>query len=67
MLVHIADPKNSIWELLQLTKTFSKEATYKINLKKKISNPPTYNGQTAKEILEIRAFTIASYNMNILW
>lgn len=53
MLVHVADPKNSIWELLQLIKTFSKEARYKINQKKSLVLLHAKDKQTVKEILEI--------------
>ena len=66
MILFLSDPKNSIRELLQLIKNFSKVARYEINSNKSVAFLYTKNKQTEKEIREISPFTIATNNINTL-
>jgi hypothetical protein len=57
MILYISNPKNSIRELLQLIKNFSKVARYKINSNKSVAFLYTSDKQAEKKIRETTPFT----------
>ena len=60
MIVYISDPKNSTRELLNLIKSFSEIAGYKINSNKSIAFLYTKDKQAEREIRETTPFTIVT-------
>jgi hypothetical protein len=66
MIIYIGEPKNSTRELLNLIKSFSEVAGYKINSNKSLSFPYTKNNQDEKEIRETTPFTIVTNNIKYL-
>ena len=66
MIVYISDPKNSTRELLNLIKSFSAVAEYKINSNKSMAFLYTKGRQAEKEIRETTTFTRVTYNIKYL-
>jgi hypothetical protein len=66
MIVYISDPKNSIRELLNLIKSFSAVAGYKINSNKSIAFLYTKDKQAEKEISETTPLTIVTDKVKYL-
>jgi hypothetical protein len=66
MIVYISDPKNSTRELLNLIKSFSEVAAYKINSNKSVAFLYTKDKQGGKEIKETRPLTIVTNNIKYL-
>jgi hypothetical protein len=66
MIVYISDPKNSTGELLNLKKSFSAVAVYKINSNKSVAFLYTKNKLAEKEIRETIPFTIVTNNTKYL-
>jgi hypothetical protein len=58
------DPKNSTQKLLDIIKTYSKVAGYKINIEKSLAFLYTNNEQTEKEYMKTISSTIASKKSN---
>ena len=66
MIVYISDPKNSTRELLNLIKSFSEIAGYKINSNKSMAFLYTKNKQDEKETRKTTPFTIITNNIKYL-
>jgi hypothetical protein len=66
MIVYISDPKNSTRELLNLIKSFSEVAGYKINSNKSMAFLYTKDKQAENEIRETTPFTIVTNNIKYL-
>jgi hypothetical protein len=66
MIVYISDPKNSTRELLNMIKSFSKVAGYKINSNKPMAFLYTKFKQVEKEIKERTPFTKVTNNIKYL-
>jgi hypothetical protein len=66
MIVCINDPKISTRELLNLIKSFSPVAGYKINSNKSVDFLYTKNKQDETEIRETAPFTIVTNNTKYL-
>jgi hypothetical protein len=63
MIVYIDDPKNSTRELLNLIKSFSALAVYKINSNKSMTFLYSKDKEAEKEIRETTPFTIITNNI----
>jgi hypothetical protein len=63
MIVYICDPKKSTTELLNLIKSFSNVAGYKINSNKSVYFLYSKNKQVEKEFWEMIPFTIVTNNI----
>ena len=66
MVVYISDSKKSTRELLNLIKSFSAEAGYKINPNKSVAFLYTKDKQDEKEIRETTPFTIVTNNIKYI-
>jgi hypothetical protein len=66
MIGYISDPKYSTRELLNLLKSLSEVAGYKINSNKSVSFLYTKDKQTEKEIRETTPFTIVTNNIKYI-
>jgi hypothetical protein len=66
MIVCISDPENSTRELLNLIKSFSEIAGYKIISNKSVDFLYTKDKQDEKEIRETTPFTIVTKNIKYL-
>jgi hypothetical protein len=66
MILYISDPKNSTRELLNLIKSFSSVAGYKINSNKSMPFLYTKDKWTEKEIKETTPFIIVTNNIKYL-
>jgi hypothetical protein len=66
MVVYISDSKNSTRELLNLIKSFSAVAGYKINSKKSMAFLYTKDKRAEKEIRETTPFTIVTNNIKYI-
>jgi hypothetical protein len=66
MIVYLSDPKNSTKELLNLMKTFSEVAGYKIHSNKSMALLYTKDKQAQKKIRESTPFTIVTNNIKYL-
>ena len=62
----MSDPKNSTKELLQLIKTFSHVAGYKINSKKSVALLYTKDKEAGRKIRGTSPFTIATNSIKYL-
>jgi hypothetical protein len=66
VIVYISDRKNSTRELLNLIKSFSKVAGYKINSNKSMAFLYTKDQQAEKETRETTPFSIVTNNIKYL-
>jgi hypothetical protein len=64
MILYLKDPKNSTQKLLDIIKSYSKVAGYKINIEKSLAFLYTNNEQTEKEYMKTIPFIIASKKSN---
>jgi hypothetical protein len=64
MILYLKDPKNSTPKLLEILKSYSKVAAYKIYLQKSLAFLYMNNEQTVQEYMETSPFIVASKKSN---
>ena len=64
MILYIENPKDSIRNLLELIREFSKVSGYKINTQKSLAFLYTNNEKSEREIKESIPFTVATESIN---
>jgi hypothetical protein len=64
MILYLKDPKNSTEKFLDIIKSFSKVAEYKINLQKSVAFLYSNNDQTEKKCRKMISFIIVSKKSN---
>ena len=66
MMLHIENPKDATWKLLEVINEFGKPAGYKINVEKCVAFLYTNNEISEREITETVPYIIASKGVKYL-
>ena len=67
MILHIENPKDSTWKLLELINEYSKATGYKINIQKSLALLYTNNEKWEREVKETIPFTTEMKRIKHLW